>query len=143
MSAIRTSIKEAGNVDALLGRLPLEMREKRIKKALKKAIGVVVKEAKRRAPKPGYPGDKPDKKPLKDTIGSVIRGQGDKIIAVGGPLYPAGAHGHLIEDGHQEVLWGQPTGRRVPAYPFLRPAADETKEQQTQAMIDELKKPLT
>jgi hypothetical protein len=38
-----------------------------------------------------------------------------------------GYHAHLIEFGHVKVLWGSRTGERVPARPFMRPAAEKGK----------------
>ena len=36
-----------------------------------------------------------------------------------------GFHAHLVEFGHVEVLFGRPTGRRVPPHPFLRQALEK------------------
>lgn len=33
-------------------------------------------------------------------------------------------HAHLVEYGHGLIAWGNPTGKRVPAHPFLRPAKE-------------------
>jgi hypothetical protein len=73
-------------------------------------------------------------KPLAETIAVEVRDYGPRALAVIGPEYPAGAHGHNVENGHEEVLWGQPTGRRVPPHPFMRPAFDETQAEQQAAM---------
>ena len=82
----------------------------------------------------GESDDKPDLKPLRDTIGSVVRGYGDRTLGVIGPELPAGAHGHNVEFGHEEILFGVRTGRRVPPHPFMRPAFDETRSAQFAAM---------
>ena len=34
-------------------------------------------------------------------------------------------HSHLIEYGHVKILWGKPTGERVPPHAFLRPALEK------------------
>jgi len=49
------------------------------------------------------------------------------VIASGkhGSKSRRGFHAHLIEFGHVEVLFGRPTGRRVPPKPFLRPALEK------------------
>lgn len=36
-----------------------------------------------------------------------------------------GFHAHFVEFGHVEVLFGRPTGRRVPPHPFLRQALEK------------------
>jgi len=36
-----------------------------------------------------------------------------------------GWHAHLIEFGHVKILWGKPTGERVPPSPFMRPACQK------------------
>lgn len=67
---------------------------------MRKACNVVSRRAKELCPGPGYPGDKKDLKPLRDTIGSVVKSYGpDVTVGIVGPQYPAGAHGHLIEGG--------------------------------------------
>ena len=81
-----------------------------------------------------YFAKRASKKPLADTIAVEVRDYGPRALAVIGPTYPDGAHGHNVENGHEEVLYGVRTGRRVPPYPFMRPAFDETRAEQTAAM---------
>lgn len=45
------------------------------------------------------------------------KGEGDK-----------GYHAHLVEFGHVKVLWGKPTGERVPPHPFMRPAVERASK---------------
>jgi HK97 gp10 family phage protein len=114
------------------------------------------------------------KKPLKLTIAVEVRDYDQRALAVVGPEYPAGAHAHLVEYGHDiviggaampkqrpgwtpELIWdpkhktwkfkhgaprrpkagtvptGTRRGRTTPR-PFMRPAFDETKDQQQAAM---------
>jgi hypothetical protein len=40
-------------------------------------------------------------------------------------VYAKGHHAHLVEYGHVMFLNGYPTGKRVPAHPFLRPALEK------------------
>lgn len=111
-----------------------------LKDGLRKGGKIVVKRAKELCPKPGYPGDKPDLIPLENTIGMEVRGYNYTIMVICGPRYPAGAHGHLVEFGHQMVLWGDRIeGGFVEPHPFMRPAADETKSQQESAIVDHLR----
>lgn len=99
----------------------------------------------------GDPRHHPEAKQLADTIGMVVRDYKQRSLAVVGPEYPAGAHGHLLEFGHDIVPRGEgkvkgasraagakkkggiTTGRARP-FPFLRPAFDSTKGQQVSAM---------
>lgn len=102
--------------------------------AVKAAGEVVARRAKQLCPR-GDPADKPDEKPLRDTIDVEVRDYDQRALAVIGPQYPAGAHGHLVEYGHDIVTRdGRLIGRRAQPKPFVRPAFDETKEEQTAAM---------
>lgn len=167
----RTEIKEDGNVEALLERLPIELRTTALTKAVRAAGKVVAERARQLCPPPGYPGDKPGLKPLRDTIGVQVRyyerEQDAAVVAVVGPEYPAGAHGHLVEFGHRIVGNAQLSegssqgeaaaglfspaeylrrahraGGEVAPQPFLRPAADETEAEQRAALAGTLQKEL-
>lgn len=148
---ISIKLPDLDKVDRELARLDLMLRSKALKKALRRGGQVVQKRARELCPRSSqtHTGDTWSKatqaarqgvKPLAETIGVVVReyDRGTFVLLVG-PEYPAGALGHLIEYGHAEVLWGKETGRRVPPYPFLRPAADETQEQVNAAIIDTLR----
>lgn len=101
--------------------------------ALRSAATVIRQRAAELCPE-GDPAHMPEKPPLATTIDYALRDYGQRGLAYVGPVYPQGAHGHLVEFGHQEVLYGVRTGRRVPPHPFLRPAFDETKHAQRAAM---------
>lgn len=102
--------------------------------AVKAAGEVVAARAKDLCPR-GDAADKPDAKPLRDTIAVETRDYDQRALAVIGPQTPAGAHGHLVENGHEIVTRdGKRTGRRARPRPFVRPAFDETKDQQQAAM---------
>lgn len=140
MSAtVQVKVGDTKRVERLLTKLPVELRTKALNQAVRAAGRIVANQAKQLCPKPGYRGDKQGLKPLRDTIGVVVRDYANGPAAIVGPQYPAGAHGHLVEFGHDEVLWGQRTGRRVKPKPFLRPAADQTKSQQQAALIAKIK----
>lgn len=98
------------------------------------AAGDVVKARARQLCPVGDPAHNPGAKPLRDTIAAETRDYDQRTLVVIGPEYPAGAHGHLVEYGHDEVVWGHRTGRRVPPQPFMRPAFDGTKQEQQAAM---------
>lgn len=135
MPSVKVQIESTRETDAMLLRLPIELREKYVVSGVRAAGGIVRDEAKRRCPKGKQrTGKKEGTKHLRDTIKSVTRRYGSKVVQVIGPEYPTGAHGHLVEHGHEEVLWGKRTGKRVPPKPFMRPAADSTKSQQTAAL---------
>jgi len=57
----------------------------------------------------------------------VVRTYNHAIVGVVGPKYgksSKGNIGHLVEEGHQKVLWGRRTDEQVTGYPFLKPAWD-------------------
>lgn len=163
-TAITATVKEYGDPIALLHQMETTFRGKALTDSLKKAGKPVVARAKALAPKSALTGTteklsisakakrKHPAKPLAETITQVARDYGDTKVLVVGPSYPAGAHGHLVEFGHEAVYWGdvklrksdeekQTTHkRRVPPKPFLRPASESTKSQQTAAFIGELQR---
>lgn len=110
---------------------------KATREALRSAGRVVVKAAAALVPPPGYPGDKPELKPLRDTLAVEVKDGDRAMYAVIGPQRPAGAHGHLVERAHKHVSHGKPTGRLTTPRPFLEPAAAETLAQQ-RAIIDQI-----
>lgn len=135
---LRLDEKSIRRLDRVLSQIAIELRARELEKATRKGGNVIARAMRRKAPKPGYPGDKPDLKPLKNTIGVVIRRYGRRfvrLVAMIGPQYPAGAHGHLVEFGHEEVLFGERTGRRVPPHPFARPAFDESRQKAMNEII--------
>lgn len=111
--------------DLLTGKVKIE--------ALKAAARVVASEARRLCPEGDYAHNR-GAIPLHETINVRLRDYGQRGLAVIGPVYPAGAHGYLVEYGHAEVLWGKATGRRVPPKPFMRPAFEGTKREQQAVM---------
>lgn len=134
MAKISTSVSGVEAADRLAKSAPVILRDE-VRKALRKAGQVVIKRAKQLVPPPGYPGDKPGLKPLRDTIGQEIKDGRTTYFTVVGPKYPAGAHGYLVEVPHQHFSHGQPTGGMTEPHPFMEPAAESTKPQQRQAMV--------
>jgi len=116
-----------------------------------RAAGEVVAAKARTLCPVGDPTHHPENKPLRDTIAVEVRDYGVRALAVIGPQYPAGAHGHLVEFGHDIVARGESknvgksrrsgakkkggliTGRTQPQ-PFMRPAFDSTRCEQLAAM---------
>ena len=119
------------------------MRATGLAKAARAGGNEVAKDARKRAPR-GNPSHKPEKKPLHKTIGTVIREYANGVVmAVVGPKYPEGAHGHLVEEGHEIVTKG-PEKRRTGLFAkikkFLAPAGDTTQVQQRNAVYNSLRK---
>ncbi len=134
-----------------LDRIDDTLTGKALREAVVDAARVVVNRARQLCPAPGYRGDKPQwgannpenrnvagaLKPLRDTIGMEVRSYGVRQLALAGPYYPAGAHGHLVEYGHRLIVHGKERGY-VAGRPFMRPAFDETKGEQLAAMQQRL-----
>ena len=49
---------------------------------------------------------------------------------------------HLLENGHEKVLWGKATGDRVPGTPHIAPVNDWLEEEVPKAIEDSLNKSL-
>jgi len=151
---VRIEIRESRDMDRLLAQVgDNKLRRKVWRKALREAGKIVQKRAKQLAPRSKRSGtrelwseatrsQRAGAKALHQTITVAVRDYGEVWVLVVGPSYPAGALGHLIEYGHAEVLFGVPTGRRVPPKPFLRPAADETQGQVNGVIVASLQSQL-
>lgn len=136
------------NLEKLLREYPIEVRQKVLGQAVRRAGNVVKKRVRANAPV-GDPNHKPENKPLRDSFAvKVVRYKNDALaMAIVGAKRPEGAHAHLVEDGHRIRRRGKKgegpgdyTGAFVPGKEFLAPAADQTKNEQTQAIIDHLVK---
>lgn len=145
---VKIDESEFRRASQLLKTVDDKIRREGLMEAFTKASEIVVASAKREVPQPGYPGDKSGKKPLRETIGFVIRDYSSgTMVAVIGPQYPAGAHGHLVHDGH-EIWLPKPahtegadavrTGRRTEADPFLERAGDNTAGEQQRVIVSTL-----
>ena len=77
-----------------------------IPKAIRAVAKVVQKAARQTVPQPGYPGDKPGLKPLRDTIAIKVIEYSRAKVAIVSPQWPAGAHGWNVEFGHRIVSRG-------------------------------------
>ena len=55
---------------------------------------------------------------------------------------PKAMHGVPLELGHKLVFFGHETNTEVKAYPFMRPAADESKDEVVSAITDAMNKAL-
>ena len=131
-----------------LERFPFQLRQQAFTTALRKAGNVVKSAAKPNVPV-GETGN------LKKSITvQVKRYQDDKMfLLLVGPSWPAGAHGYIVEHGHNVFKRGKKgqslKNKEVPpdsgkAYvegvKFMAPAIDGTRSQQEKAVLDELEK---
>jgi HK97 gp10 family phage protein len=125
-----------------------------VPRALRAGGKVITDAAARKAPR-GDPSHNPQAKPLAETIGYVVRKYDRATLLVVGTMYPAGAHGHLVERGTKRhaitakakhgMTVATPMGivgfgRTIEhpgakPSPFLQPAVDETKDQCEAVMI--------
>lgn len=136
--SIRTELSGLDEADALLGKVALAMRGPALKTAMRKSLKPGVARAKQLCPKGGpRVGKKAGKKHLADTITSAVRDYGEVIVGVAGAAYPAGAHAHLVEFGHDVVRDGKVVGRAAP-HPFMRPAVEQTVDEQKRIFGAEL-----
>lgn len=119
-------LRGGGAIDKLLAELPENMRKKGLKKAMRGVVQVVRNRAKVLAPRGKKRSDKKNKQ-LYRTISGVVREyrRGKTLVAVIGPTWPQGAHGHLVEFGHRVVSHGKDTGKVARPNPFLVPSAQD------------------
>jgi hypothetical protein len=96
-------------IDGELSKLPHIGRMPVIEKGGKKAGKVVEARCREVLPKPGYPGDKPGLKPLRETLETkmVRYKDGRMLVFMVGFAWGAGSHGHLVEEGHRMVVGGK------------------------------------
>jgi hypothetical protein len=146
---IEITIQQDKDTEALLARLPIALRTKYLKTGLRKEGDVVKAVAKADYPRSANTGsrdmwseqtraERAGVKALADTLGVEVRDYGDVFVMIVGPVYPAGALSHLIEFGHELVLYGQPTGTRVPPNPVMRRAVATTETGRGQLLTQTL-----
>lgn len=131
-----------GQVDSELAKLSVLHRQPALRSGLRDAGRIVEKRYRELVPPPGYPGDKPGLKPLRDTITTrVAEYPSGVLVGVVGAQYPAGAHAHLLEEGFDLVRGGKKkTGGRVVGHVegrhYLQQAVDSTKSLHDNAVIE-------
>lgn len=119
-----------------LSRMPIAIREKALKKAIREASKVVGMRTRGAITKPGYPGDKPNLPPLSKNIKWVVRSGAKFVAGFVSSDYSKAPHFHLYEEGHEIV----PQGGRVKGRHDFKRSIDETKTQQQTAIISALRK---
>jgi hypothetical protein len=113
--------------DKLLSAIEEQARGAAIGRVLRDAGNLLKKKVREVLPKPGYPGDKAGLKPLRDTVSIKVKNyQGGffKVLIVGYAL-PSGAHGHLVEFGHDMAV----TGKRVAGKGYFTAAVQMAQSQ--------------
>lgn len=95
-------------VDRQLAKLGILNRQPAIKQGVRNMANVVRRRVRETLPKPGYPGDKPGLKPLRDTAATkVVEYPSGVVVGLVGFEWGAGSHGHLVELGHRMVVGGR------------------------------------
>jgi hypothetical protein len=145
----KASSGSESEIHKALDKIVIELRAKALKEAAKKAGKIAESRARILAPR-GDKKHKPKLKPLASTIKTKVKQYAGQSIAVAivGPTRPEGAHGHLVERGHEirgrgKAGGGSPgewTGARVDGKEFLAPAVDQTQSQQEAAILDVFRK---
>lgn len=125
--------------DGLTGRIEASLRAGALVQAARAAGELVEADARPRITAPGYKGDKAGLTPLRDSLDTVVREYSNAVVAIVGTAWPEGAHGHLVEFGHELVKNGVTIGF-VPPHPWLRPAIESTEAAQNAAVFDTLQK---
>lgn len=142
--------KDLQQLDGLLGRMPIELRERTLKRVIRLGAKVVEREAVRRLKSMKFPHKTDESKfaRAEDSLTTVIRSNGRFVSAFTGPVWPAGFTAHLIEYGFKQLYFKLPSGvkikrkqpKQIAARPFLRPAADSTRSKQQSAIVNGLKR---
>ena len=133
MARLRTTGTSYDAIDKMLGRLPLEMRTKIIKKAMKKPVNILKKAYRKTLPK-GDPEHSPDKRQLHRLVGNKIYEpvQGLFLSYTGVRTYPDGEgwYAGFVERGfkHRGGAW-------VPGKEPLKRAVQQTEQQRHQEII--------
>jgi HK97 gp10 family phage protein len=146
MAVIKMHVRNDELLEKLLRSLPGKIERRVTRVAVKAGGAVILKDAKRRAPK--GPGGKDYKggnlrRSMTQSRGLRVRkyprGGRQKYIAVAGPGWPLGAHGHLIESGtvKRETKKGANRGAITPD-PFLEPAFKRKSREAQRKVTDRL-----
>ena len=96
-------------------------------------------------PKPGYPGDKPEFKPLRETMLVRVKSydRGATKVLVVGYAWPEGAHGQPLEAGHEKFVWGKHiVGSPVVAKPYMGDVVERTGASRGAQLVDGARKVL-
>lgn len=138
-------IIDDGSMDRFLLKFPGHLRERMLKRALAKASRIMAREARRGAkrtkPSWGQPrGGRGREEPLHRSIRSKgLPNKGSRVVHRTRTTGKANIHAVAAEYGHEKVIFGERVGGTVTEKKFWRPAIDETRDSQHQAIIKSLK----
>ena len=122
-----------------LDKVPLDMKEKALKKGVREAVKFVGLAARKNITQPGYKGDKDRREypPLSKNIKWAVRGR-KKDTFVGGHVgadYIKAPHFHLYEQGHKMVTKDGETVGVVHGQKDFKRTVDETREKMKRLLI--------
>ena len=146
--SLGVSISGTKGTAALLAAFPIALRQQVLTRANEQAAKVVIAAAKgnlagRRSDETGTQ-EKQSKKVrekrrnvlhLEESLAMKTIESKNNALTMVGHSRPDGNHSHLEEFSHWQPLWGSGSVMRSRARPYLRPAGDETKEQQKRAAV--------
>lgn len=135
--SVTVEFKGGKQLEEALRALPEAMRGEVLQQSLVAGADPVRADAATRARLRRGPRRRPETVALADSI-KIFLGEKDDVHAIVdvGSRKPTA---HLVELGHREVVGDQTIGE-VPAYPFLRPAFDENKEEVLKRIGDVMRK---
>jgi hypothetical protein len=149
---IEVDQKSFAAADALLAKLAIQVRSKTVDAAMRKVGNAVKSQTRAILPRPGYPGDKPELKPLRDTLRVKVKNYagGDIKVMLVGYTYSrikgqGGNHGHLLEGGHDMVVGGsKKDGGKVVGFvqprEYLIRIAETTRQAQRATFVAAIEK---
>jgi len=159
MSGNRVEVSAEGvdEIDRQLQRLEVEVRQKAMRRAIRKMANRGVRVTRAMVPDNVSGGGDPSFQELKQAIKAKVIVRGDAFTAIVGPTVQA-QHAHLLEYGHQMVLGGtidsggrvrrakdpDRTGKgRVIGFvepsPFVRPSFEIVSQEMEGVLLDELR----
>ena len=146
------SVKLEGfeKAEAMLGRLPFELRGKAVTSGLRTAGRQVVKVARALVPiSEDVMGDDTGGKHLRDALTVKVIDGRKGPIAIVGPMRPDGNHAHLVEGASDKTPEGMDvrhfshgvwSGEILRKQPFLGPAAESSKGNAEQAVAEAIER---
>lgn len=142
MSSIKVQITETAQLDALLAKVDITLRGKAMVSAMRESLDPMLQKTRELAPVGGpRVGKKSGKQHLRQSLGKVVRDYGQVIVGLVGARRPEGSHAHLVEFGHDvKRKKDGPVVGRAPPYPFMRPAAEQTKSIQVSTFTASISK---
>lgn len=148
MAHVKIAIDKNAERDAekILKQIDELVRGPAITKTLQSMGQAIKNDVRSVLPKPGYPGDKPQFKPLRETMSVKVKGytQEGKIfkVLVVGYRWPSGAHGQPLESGHAIAnQYGAHEGIVEPRT-YLADTVERTKPAQARMMVEGARKML-